>query len=185
MAWARPVVDELPPAVLDPSRFAACECVPETLVSLPIGRSDRPAVRQTRARPVVQRPAGALPSLWLCRVPGCRGCRSNADTGAAAAVRCPIHERRWRHERGRRSLPHRHHAHGGCAASGMSGHCVVRIHPAQLRRAPRTTRAAQTPIPSCAVSAWRGGQPALGVARPMIFPRRAGLYMVRTDSRGG
>jgi len=38
------------------------------------------------------------------------------------------------------------------------------IHPAQLRRAPRTTRALPTPIPSCAVSAWRGGQPALGVA---------------------
>src|SRR5689334_19851987 len=65
----------------------------------------------------------------------------------------------------------------------MSGHCAVRVHPAQLRRALRTTRALPTPIPSCAVSAWRGGQPALGVARPMTLPRRAGLYMVRTDSR--
>ena len=34
-----------------------------------------------------------------------------------------------------------------------------------------------------AVSAWRGGQPALGVARPMTLPRRAGLYIPRTDSR--
>src|SRR5690242_4264164 len=33
--------------------------------------------------------------------------------------------------------------------------------------------------------AWRGGQPALGVGRPMTLPRRAGLYMPRTDSRGG
>ena len=69
--------------------------------------------------------------------------------------------------------------------AGMSGHCAVRIYPAQLRRALRTTRALPTPIPSCAVSAWRGGQPALGVARPVTLPRRAGLYMPRTDSRGG
>ena len=40
-------------------------------------------------------------------------------------------------------------------------------------------------FPSCAVAAWRGGQPAFGVARPMTLPRRAGLYMPRTDSRGG
>ena len=40
-------------------------------------------------------------------------------------------------------------------------------------------------FPSCAVAAWRGGQPALDVARPMTLPRRAGLYMPRTDSRGG
>src|SRR5215831_18685999 len=32
-------------------------------------------------------------------------------------------------------------------------------------------------FPSCAVAAWRGGQRALRVARPLTLPRRAGLYI--------